>query len=55
MQEFTAEKDGFIDVWYGGPADSKKVIILMTGDSSTDHMAKCGTGWVIRKVVKEAA
>ena len=48
MQEFTAEKDGFIGAWYGGPADSKKAIILMIGDSSTDHMAKCGAGWLVR-------
>ena len=48
MQEFTVEKDGFIGAWYGGPADSKKAIILMIGDSSTDHMAKCGAGWLVR-------
>ena len=48
MQEFTVEKDGFIGAWYGGPADSEKAIILMIGDSSTDHMAKCGAGWLVR-------
>ena len=48
MQEFTVEKDGFVGAWYGGPAGSKKAMILMIGDSSTDHMAKCGAGWVIR-------
>ena len=48
MQEFMVEKDGFIGAWYGGPADSKKAIILMIGDSSTDHMAKCGAGWLVR-------
>lgn len=48
MQEFTVEKDGFIGAWYGGPAGSKKAIILMIGDSSTDHMAKCGAGWLVR-------
>ena len=48
MQKFTVEKDGFIGAWYGGPAGSKKAIILMIGDSSTDRMAKCGAGWIIR-------
>ena len=48
MQEFTVEKDGYIGARYGGPADSKKAIILMIGDSSTDHMAKCGAGWLVR-------
>ena len=31
MQVFTAEKDGFIGAYYGGPADSKKAVILMLG------------------------
>ena len=37
---FTEEQDGFIGVYYGGPADSIKAIILMLGDSSEDHMAR---------------
>lgn len=48
MQVFTLEKDGFIGAYYGGPASSKKAVILMLGDSSTDRMAKCGAGWMIR-------
>lgn len=48
MQEFTLEKDGFIGAYYGGPASSKKAVILMLGDSSTDRLAKCGAGWMIR-------
>ena len=48
MQVFTAEKDGFIGAYYGGPADSKKAVILMLGDSAADYMAKRGAGWMIR-------
>lgn len=48
MQKFTLEKGGFIGAYYGGPASSKKAVILMLGDSSTDRMAKCGAGWIIR-------
>ena len=47
-QIFTVEADGFVGAYYGGPAESKKAFILMLGDSSTDHMAKCGAGWMIR-------
>ena len=47
-QVFTVENDGFVGAYYGGPSDSKKAIIIMLGDSSTDHMAKCGAGWLIR-------
>lgn len=46
-QVFTIEKDGFVGAYYGGPAGSKKAVILMLGDSSTDRMAKCGAGWMI--------
>ncbi len=46
---FTQENDGFIGAYYGGPADSKKAIILMLGDSSTDRMARCGAGWLIAR------
>ena len=45
---FTAERDGFVGAYYGGPADSRKAVILMLGDSSTDWMARCGAGWLIR-------
>ncbi len=45
---FSVEKDGFVGAYYGGPADSKKAVILMLGDSSTDRMARCGAGWMIR-------
>ena len=48
MLVFTVEKDGFCGAYFGGPADSRKAVILMLGDSSADHMAKCGAGWVIR-------
>ncbi len=48
MRVFTVEKDGFCGAYHGGPADSRKAVILMLGDSSTDHMAKCGARWVIR-------
>ena len=44
---FTAEQDGFVSAYYGGPADSRKAVILMLGDSSTDRMARCGAGWLI--------
>ena len=47
-QIFTAERDGFVGAYYGGPANSKKAVILMLGDSSTDRMARCGAGWLIR-------
>jgi hypothetical protein len=47
-QVFTLEKDGFIGAYYGGPADSSKAVIIMLGDSSVDHMAKCGARWVIK-------
>ena len=46
-QVFTVERDGFVGAYYGGPAGSKKAVILMLGDSSTDRMARCGAGWVI--------
>ena len=46
-QIFTVENDGFVGAYYGGPADSRKAVILMLGDSSTDRMAKCGAGWLI--------
>ena len=46
-QVFTVECDGFVGAYYGGPAGSKKAVILMLGDSSTDRMARCGAGWVI--------
>ncbi len=48
MRVFTLEKDGFIGAYYGGPENSKKAVILMLGDSSTDRMAKCGARWMIR-------
>ena len=47
-QIFTAEQNGFVGAYYGGPADSRKAVILMLGDSSTDRMARCGAGWLIR-------
>jgi len=46
-QIFTLDKDGFVGAYYGGPKDSKKAVILMLGDSSTDRMARCGAGWLI--------
>ena len=46
---FTQENDGFIGACCGGPADSKKAVILMLVDSSTDRMARCGAGWVIAR------
>ena len=45
---FTAEKDGFIGAYYGGPDGSKKGVIMMLGDSSEDRMARCGAGWIIQ-------
>ena len=47
-QIFTAGQDGFVGAYYGGPANSKKAVILMLADSSTDRMARCGAGWLIR-------
>ena len=47
-QIFTAEQNGFVGAYYGGPADSRKAVILMLGDSSTDRMARCGAEWLIR-------
>ena len=46
-QVFSLEKDGFVGAYYGGPKDSRKAVILMLGDSSTDRMARCGAGWLI--------
>lgn len=46
---FNAEKDGFVGAYYGGPAHSRKAMILMLGDSSTDRMARCGAGWMIAR------
>ena len=43
---FTAEDDGFVGAYYGGPSDSRKAVILMLGDSSEDHMARCGAAWL---------
>ena len=37
-QIFTAAQDGFVGAYYGGPADSRKAVILMLGDSSTDRI-----------------
>ncbi len=37
---FTLEDDGFVGAYYGGPSESKKALILMLGDSSTDYMAR---------------
>lgn len=48
-QIFTAEKDGFIGAYYGGPSDSRKAVIIMLGDSSTDRMARCGAVWIISR------
>ena len=45
-QVFTAEKDGFTGAYHGGPAGSKKAVILMAGDSSTDRLARSGAGWL---------
>ncbi len=45
---FTVENDGFVGAYYGGPADSKKAMIIMLGDSSTDRMAACGAKWFIK-------
>ena len=39
-QVFTAEQDGFVGAYYGGPAAGRKAVILMLGDSSTDRMAR---------------
>ena len=36
-------------VSYVMPGDSKKAIILMLGDSSEDHMARCGADWVMKR------
>ena len=44
---FTVQKDGFVGAYYGGPEDSKKAVILMLGDPSTDHMARCGAAWLM--------
>jgi len=46
-QIFTTEHEGFVGAYYGGPADSKKAVILMLGDSSVDYMASCGAKWMI--------
>ena len=41
-QIFRVDSDGFNGAWYPAPAESKKGVILMLGDSSEDHMAKTG-------------
>ena len=48
-QIFPAEKDGFCGAWYPNPKQAtNRAMILMLGDSSTDRMARCGAGWLIR-------
>ena len=39
---FTASQDGFVGASYGGPADSRKAVILMPVGSSSDRMAPYG-------------
>lgn len=45
---FTAEKDGFVGAYYGGPEESKKAVIMMLGDSSVDRMARSGAWWLMK-------
>lgn len=47
-QVFSVENDGFFGAYYGGPEDSRKAVIIMLGDSSTDRMASCGAKWLIK-------
>ena len=41
-QIFRISSDGFNGAWYPAPADSKRGMIIMLGDSSEDRMAKTG-------------
>ena len=46
QQRFTPEQDGFCGAYYPCPDGSERAIILMLGDSSEDHMARCGAAWL---------
>ena len=39
---YTASQDGFVGASYGGPAGSRKAVILMPVGSSSDRMAPYG-------------
>ena len=45
-QLFRVDSDGFNGAWYPAPAESKRGMIIMLGDSAEDHMAKCGAKWL---------
>ena len=45
-QIFRISSDGFNGAWYPAPADSKRGMIIMLGDSSEDRMAKTGAKWL---------
>ena len=48
-QVFTAEQDGFVGAYYGGPESGTKAMILMLGDSSDDYLARCGAKWLMEQ------
>ena len=45
-QKFDIEKDSFHGSWYPLDRPSEKGIIAMLGDSSDDHLVKCGAKWL---------
>ena len=45
MHVFTAENDGFIGAYYGGPSDSRKAAILMVSSQrNAGRPGKTSTG-----------
>ena len=48
-QIFTIEKDGFCGAFFQGPLNSRKAMIAMIGDSSTDLLAVTAAKWMIER------
>ncbi len=46
---FSIDTDGFNGVWYPYGGESDAGFIIMLGDSSQDHMARCGARWMHRQ------
>ena len=45
-QIMSIDRDGYCGAWYPHPQGSQKGIILMLGDSATDHLAVSGAKWL---------
>jgi len=48
-QLFTIENDGFCGAYFQGSHNSKKAIIAMIGDSSTDFLATTAAKWLMQR------